>query len=513
MIASPVRSGSLSWFARHEFNLAWRDFVRMLSGGRPGRERRAFILIVIAALLMHLIAFAVLSPALSGDLEINKRLYTVLSGTLLLSFSLMLSQGMELVTRVFYSRSDLDLILSSPASQRRLFTVRVGAIAGSITLLSLLIAGSAINVMAVFSDLRWLLAYPVIIACGLMATALSLALTVGMFRLFGPAKTRLAAQIVAALVGASFVIGIQIAAISSMGSYSRFEFLKSDLLATALPAADHFIWLPARAITGEAGPLMFIVGASAAALALAIFMFADRFGPLVISAAGTTQTTSRQHNGPSVFRRLSVSQALRRKEWKLLARDHWLISQTLMQILYLLPPAFMLWHGFGNIDIIGVVLVPVLVMASGQLAGGLAWLAISGEDAPDLIGTAPVPPSLLVKAKIEAVLITIVAVVSPFIIAIAFASLKTALLAAAGIAIAAASATWIQLLFKSQSKRTSFRRRQTASKVATLTEAFSSILWAGTVALAATGTWFWVATLAMALGVLWISYCLRPERE
>ncbi len=39
---------------------------------------------------------------------------------------------------------------------------------------------------------------------------------------------------------------------------------------------------------------------------------------------------------------------LRRKEWKLLRRDKWLMSQTLMQLLYLIPPAFMLWHSFGQ---------------------------------------------------------------------------------------------------------------------------------------------------------------------
>jgi ABC-2 type transport system permease protein len=33
------------------------------------------------------------------------------------------------VTRAFYARADLDLILSSPVAARRLFAVRTGAIA------------------------------------------------------------------------------------------------------------------------------------------------------------------------------------------------------------------------------------------------------------------------------------------------------------------------------------------------------------------------------------------------
>ena len=94
--------------------------------------------------------------------------------------------------------------------------------------------------------------------------------------------------------------------------------------------------------------------------------------------------------GRSRFRRRSPARVLRQKEWTLLARDPWLVSQTLMQILYLLPPALLLWVTFRDGTGAYVVLIPVVVMAAGQLAGGLAWLSISGEDAPDLVATAPI---------------------------------------------------------------------------------------------------------------------------
>ena len=100
---------------------------------------------------------------------------------------------------------------------------------------------------------------------------------------------------------------------------------------------------------------------------------------------------------------MTQRQALRAKEWKLLARDPWLLSQTLMQILYLLPPALFLWVSYGEAAGSLVVVVPVVVMAAGQLAGGLAWLAISGEDAHDLVVTAPIQPRAVLLAKIEAV--------------------------------------------------------------------------------------------------------------
>ena len=53
----------------------------------------------------------------------------VITGSLLLSFALMLSQAMESVTRAFYARSDLDLILASPVAAHKLFAVRIVTIA------------------------------------------------------------------------------------------------------------------------------------------------------------------------------------------------------------------------------------------------------------------------------------------------------------------------------------------------------------------------------------------------
>ncbi len=98
-----------------------------------------------------------------------------------------------------------------------------------------------------------------------------------------------------------------------------------------------------------------------------------------------------------------------------------------MQLLYLLPPALMLWRAFGSHNDDLVLLVPVLVMGAGQLAGGLAWLAISGEDAPDLVATAPIPARWIVRAKIEAVTGSVALVFAPFIIAMALASPHDAL--------------------------------------------------------------------------------------
>ena len=203
---------------------------------------------------------------------------------------------------------------------------------------------------------------------------------------------------------------------------------------------------------------------------------------------------------------------MRLKEWRLLQRDPWLLSQTLMQILYLLPPALLLWMNYGDGGGAFVVVVPVLVMAAGQLAGGLAWLAISGEDAHDLVVTAPVSARTVLLAKVEAVLVVIGAVLAPLLLLMALSSLRMALITAVCAALSASSATAIQLWFRVVARRSMFRRRQVASRAATLSEAFASIMWAGTGALLAADSWLAIAPAVVALLVVGLAKLISPRR-
>jgi ABC-2 type transport system permease protein len=212
------------------------------------------------------------------------------------------------------------------------------------------------------------------------------------------------------------------------------------------------------------------------------------------------------------FRPRSQKQQLRIKEWKLLARDPWLLSQTLMQMLYLVPPALYLWISYGQSAGTYVVVIPVLVMAAGQLSGGLSWLAISGEDAHDLVVTAPVDPAAVLQAKIEAVATVVAIVFTPIIVLMLLASIDLAAKTAVFAAISSGSATAIQLWFRVPMRRAMFRRRQVASRASTISEALSSIFWAGTAVLAA-GDQYLIAILPGTLAVvtLLVAWGLSPR--
>jgi ABC-2 type transport system permease protein len=502
--------GSLLWFARFEARLAWRDALSMMTGGHVRRRRTLAIGLVALLFFLHVVAYFVLhfvTGAVRPDLP---TLVIVMAG-ILLSGSAMLAQAMETVTRTFYIRSDLELILTAPLQPTKLFAVRIAAMALTAALMSVFVMGPFINVLAFRGGVHWLGAYGVLVAVSIASTALAVAFTILLFRIMGPARTRLIAQIAAAIIGGMFVIGLQVAAMLSTGTLSRLALLTSADFLNRVPDIGSVFWYPARAAMGEAYPLALLLGGSALTYLLITARYAPRFADYALTASSRSDTAERQRSSCRDFRVAHVSSALRDKERKLLLRDPWLISQSMMQLLYLIPPAVLLWHNFGN-GSAAIVLVPILIMTAGQLAGGLAWLTISGEDAPDLVLSAPVKSSHLLRAKIEVVMQCVGVVLLPFVAALAMLSLRPAMIAAVGIAAAAASATAIQLWFRSQSKRSHFRRRHTSSRIATFSEALVSVMWAAAGAAALVSTWLAAIVVVIALAILGCVRALSPAR-
>ena len=504
-------AADLTWFARHEIRLAWREWLAMMTGARRKRTRAVIGLLVLAAFL-HLPAYAVIGRFADLQAPLDKPTLIVMPATIFLAWALMLSQAIESVTRVFYARADLDLIMSSPVRLTNIFSVRIAAIALSVTAMALLLSSPFVDVLMIGGGIRWFSAFGVVIAIGLSAAAVAIAITVLLFRLIGPSRTRLAAQILAAVIGAGFVIALQVAAILSYGTLSRFTVLTSDAAAAYAPDFDSPLWWPARAAIGDGEMLSLLLAGSLVLLGGVMAVFSPKFAGTVVSASATA-TTIRRGSRATSFRRGSRQAALRWKEFMLLRRDPWLVSQSLMQLLYLVPPALMLWRSFSDSSAATVLVTPVIVMAAGQLAGGLAWLTISGEDAADLVATAPMPPGSVIRAKVEVVMIAIGVIFAPLVAALALASPLQAAVTAIFVVIATVSAAAIQLWFRVQAKRSQFRRRQTSSRIATFAEAFCSIGWAATAILAVTIPIAAVISGAMTALMLAGTWKISPRRD
>jgi ABC-2 type transport system permease protein len=304
--------GTIVWFARHEFRLAWRDWVSMMTAGRRARVRTLAVVFTILALVMHAVAFVVVSRFAASTPD--KTTLVVITGSMLMMWSLMLSHAMEQVARAFYARSDLELLLSSPADARTIFSVRLGAIATSVMTTAVLTGAPFINVLAATGGARRLTAYAAVLAIGAVAAAAATILTAAMFEMVGPKRTRLIAQIAAAVIGAGLVIALQFAVIASTGTISRVALLASEPIVARAPDVGSIVWWPARAVLGDVSALAIVLGASLVVLGASIAAVAPRFAGSVTAAAGVAQAAARPSRREWGFRTASPIATLRRKE-------------------------------------------------------------------------------------------------------------------------------------------------------------------------------------------------------
>src|ERR1700686_3299841 len=174
-------TADLTWFARHEIRLAWREWLAMMTGGRRKRTRAVIGLVIFAA-IMHLPAHAGIGRFADPRAPPDKSSLIVMTATIFLAWALMLSQAIESVTRVFYARADLDLIMSSPVRLTNIFSVRIAAIALSVVAMALLLSTPFVDVLVIGGGIRWFAAFGVVIAIGLSAAAVAIAVTIMLFR-------------------------------------------------------------------------------------------------------------------------------------------------------------------------------------------------------------------------------------------------------------------------------------------------------------------------------------------
>ena len=143
-------------------------------------------------------------------------------------------------------------------------------------------------------------------AMGVAAAALAVALTAALFRTIGPRRTRLIAQIVAAVIGAAFVIGLQVAAILSYGTLSRIAVLQSATGAGARARRrQHRVVAGARDPRRCRGARRGRPRQRGARSPRPSSIFAPRFGDHALAAAGVSAHRHASARAAGAFRRAS----------------------------------------------------------------------------------------------------------------------------------------------------------------------------------------------------------------
>lgn len=491
--------GTLPWLLRHELRLAWRNF---------GASRLWFIIIGggIVWASIHLAAWGALHFEGAIDRSGFGARMTPIAGTVFwLLCSVMVSQTMAHAVSALFDRGDMDLLLSSPLSTSAIFAVRGLAIAVAACLLPTLLLLPFAHAGLVTGKPGLMAIYPVSAALGLFTAAIGLLTTMTLVKLFGARRAKTLTQILAAFIGAAFFLLTQAQQLLSRQQAAALAaWAKRETEAGGWFAPDGLLWWPVRAMLGEALPLVAVLLVSVGGFCLVVKLTHARFvGGTQESMLGGRSRALRQTAGVAGKFRTGLLPIILIKEWKLLARDPRIISQTLMQLLYLVPLIFI---GFNRASG-AILLIPGFVMLTSMLAGNLAWLTIAAEDAPELVGTAPVSLARVRWLKAVAAMTPSMLLLLPtalfWLTRDAYASAALLFCATGGTFCAALCHIWNPR----QGNRHDMKTRYRENRLTNILEALGSMGWAG-VAVCMSGYWLWLplalAGVLMGPGAAWI---------
>lgn len=459
--------GSFLWLLAHDLRLGWRGFASML--GR-GASKRATITLLLAAFALHGAAVPLvrwLGPLLREP-STGMLPAVGLAGGI---FSWMMAQSLFGATRTLYDRGDLDLLLGSPLPPARVVAAKcIAVMAGTLISVALILLPVA-DVGAILDRPAWLAIYPLLIGLGLAATSIGLAVAMALFRLLGPLRARVYAHMTGATLGGGFVLAAQVlamlpeswrdglaAAISSMG------------MAGTGGGVGPLAW---AAINGDWGVAFAVLAVGTILFASTVRLLGGWFAEAALAAAGASSSAAGA-GGKARFRS-GLGASLRRKEWRLLTRDPGLLAQLSLQIIYTIPIAVVLVR--SNVVPAAVALVPTIVVIAAQVTGSIAWLTVSGEDAPELIATAPVSQTEVDLAKLTAVVVPMLSIVAVPLAVLSALSPRAAIVALLFAAGACTSAALLNFWHPMPGNRRGMLRRHQQSKLIGLVEHGLAVLW------------------------------------
>jgi ABC-2 type transport system permease protein len=473
LVMRRLRPGGFAWLVVHELRLSTRNRRR----GRRG----TWIGLILLAIFAGIGIMAGLGLR-DVPIEGGPAVYTGALAASILLMSFMTTQALLRSQHTLYESGDLDLLLSAPIEPRTILLAKLCGIAGSVVIsFALLVLPIAVPVAALGHP--GLFGIPALLAALSLASAcLGLAIMIGVVALAGPRAARTFGQIIGALLaGAVFLIS-QLLSNSGGGrrstAMSLFGWLSEHQVGAGGIGA-----LPGRAALGDPVAAALLFGGAILVFAATGYLFGRSFLSSY-QKARMRLSRGRAATGPVARHfRAGLFASMFAKEWRLLVRDPALAFQIVLRLIYLAPLALAAF-GHGR----GPPLLPALAFASviiaGQLVGSFAWLAVSAEDAPDLLTVAPITRKQVARTKLASAM----AMAAPFglILPVAIAvssplgALATMVMTAAGGAVAGL----IEIKWQKPAPRKTFVRRRSGSLVAGILTLLATAFFGGLAALA-----------------------------
>jgi ABC-2 type transport system permease protein len=494
------RSGTFVWLLAHDLRLSWRQLTELFA---RWSAPVAWAIALCGLAVMHAVAFAILSVGglSAADFARVGGLPALVFGSLLW----MISQGLLGATRSLYDGRDLDLLLGSPLPSWMIFTSRALAIAvaalGSMALLILPLA----HMGALMQSPVWLMIYPLLIAQALIGTAVGLFAALALFFWVGPRRARLISQLAAAGIAGGFILAAQVAALlpDATRVWVATALANNSVTSTVDLAV---LMAPFTAVAqGDLVAALWVLAVAGAAVALAVALLSVPFVAARQRAIGMPAVEARGDQAAAPVRfRSGIATVMRVKELRLIARDPNLFAQLGLQIIYTLPMAIVLLKGPHDVPA-AIALAPLIVLITSQVTASLAWIAVSGEDAPELILTAPVTPIATGRAKLLAIARPVALIMALPVAALAMTELSAVPVTVVFAVLGGISAALLNFWHPMPGNRRGMLRRHSQSKVVAMAEHATALLWAVAVVLALVMPLAATVPVAMVVGLLWLA--------
>lgn len=488
------RPGSAWWLLRHELRLMWAGALGAKPGGRRGLDGKTIAVWAVLVLMLHAAALVVLveipaigaapSPAVAGRTS-----FLVLVAALF-----MMASAMKASSEALFERGDFDLLFSSPVSTRSIMAVRMAVVVGRVAGIYLFFLAPLAHVGLVLGRLHLLAIYPVTLALSALAAATAMLLTLALVRLCGARVARLVAQVLGPLFGAALFIGAQLT-----HTRLREPALRAYAVLERWLAPDAPLGLAGRAALGEPAAIALLAGVALAALAASTALLHGFFARGVQLAAGSDRAARRRSGAPRLRFGRGLVRTIVVKEWTSIVRDPQLISQVLLQTLYLVPLAAAMFANSGP-SVSTTTVAMVFLCAS--LVSALTWIVVSAEDAPDLLASSPADPALIARAKMLAVLLPVLTLAALPALWVAWTDGLRGLIMIAAIGLACASSAAIAFWFSRPAARAEFRSRARGNALSGVFDLLSTSAWAATGYLLLFGldrpVWTWYLVVGIA---------------
>ena len=499
-------AGSFLWLVRHDIRLSWRGFSHMFARFDATRGTLAAAAALIA---LHLVAWPIAALLVPNVDEViaTGQIATIVTVALSV-FAWMVAQGLIGASRALFARSDLELLLGSPLDAITVFGARALAITtstfGSVGLLVLPTA----NVGALLGRPSWLFVYPVLVVLALVGTSIGLLFSMATFQYVGPRRARLVSQLVATFIAGGFVLGVQVWLLLPEGVQATLATAVTAIWGRESRLAIHV----SQVLSGDVETVLLITASSLALFAVTVRLLAGPFARATLSAAGAPAEGRRALDIEQPLRfSEGFGRALRRKEWRLLLRDPGIYGQLTLQIIYTLPVAVLLMRSNQELPT-GLAVASAVVVIAAQVSASLAWIAVSAEEAPELLATAPMGAGHIERYKLSAIAVPVFAVVAVPTIGLAFASVRVAVLTLLISALAAVSTALLNLWHPMPGNRRGMLRRHQQSKLVALVEHALAITWAIGIMLAVHSVWLTLIPLVVVTGILSAAAPFSPRR-